>query len=89
MTGATHLTTWGAAWRLVRCRPVVYTLAVLFGCVYECMPILTGLALRAFFDSLTGAAPAGLNAWSLLALLLASEVSHALALVFFYFSGFT
>ncbi len=89
MSGATHLTTWGAAWRLVRCRPGVYALAVLLGCVYECMPILTGLALRAFFDRLTGSAPAGLNAWSLLGLLLASEVAHALTLVAWDISGVT
>jgi ABC-type multidrug transport system fused ATPase/permease subunit len=44
------------------------------------LPLLPGLIVRAFFDALTGAAPAGLGVWELAALMLAAgvaQVAHA------------
>jgi len=41
------------------------------------VPLLPGLIIRAFFDAITGAAPAGLGVWELSALMLAVGVAQA------------
>jgi len=64
--------------RLIWFSPRYFGLCVLFAIVVMCVPILLGLAARAFFDALSGE-PAGLNVWSAIALLVASQVVEILA----------
>jgi ATP-binding cassette subfamily B protein len=56
--------------RMVRYRPGLFALNVLVFAVVHSWPLLTGLLLRSIFNTVSGQAPAGLNVWTLLALLL-------------------
>jgi ATP-binding cassette subfamily B protein len=65
--------------RLIRFSPIWFALCVLYAVfIYLCVPIPLGLATRAFFDALSGQ-PAGLNAWSAIALLVAVQIAEVLA----------
>ncbi|MBP2019271.1 ATP-binding cassette subfamily B protein [Symbiobacterium terraclitae] len=65
------MSTWRFVWGLVTYRPWLYlTSIVLFTAVYA-SPVLPGLLTQAFFDRLTGSAQAGLEPWSIIALLVA------------------
>src|SRR5215212_8087598 len=65
--------------RLVRFSPAYFTLLVIYAVfLFVCLPIPLGLATRAFFDALAGQ-PAGLNAWSAIALLVAVQLGEVLA----------
>ncbi|HEY3082172.1 MAG TPA: ABC transporter ATP-binding protein [Chloroflexota bacterium] len=65
--------------RLVRFSPGYFATCVFFATlVYFLLPIPLGLATRAFFDALSGE-PAGLNAWSAIALLVAVQLAEVLA----------
>ncbi|HMQ31747.1 MAG TPA: ABC transporter ATP-binding protein [Chloroflexaceae bacterium] len=55
-------------WRLVRHTPRVYALHCLFHILFIVAPVGLGLIEKAVFDGITGAAPAGLDLWTLLAL---------------------
>jgi ABC-type multidrug transport system fused ATPase/permease subunit len=69
----------GVLLRLVRFSPGYFALCVLYAVlIYVCLPIPLGLATRAFFDALAGQ-PAGLNAWSAIALIVAVQIGEALA----------
>jgi len=59
---------WHALWRLMRYRPWLYVLSILFWGIDDVVPIVTGLLGRAFFDALTGDAVVGWDPWTLLAL---------------------
>src|SRR5215212_5153540 len=64
---------------LVRFSPRYFGLLVLYALfLFVCLPIPLGLATRAFFDALAGQ-PAGLNAWSAIALLVAVQLGEVLA----------
>jgi ATP-binding cassette subfamily B protein len=75
----------------VRFRPWLYAgEALMLVLIYAVLPQATGLITRAFFDSLTGDAQLGLDAWSLCALLFgvalarsavifAARITHAVA----------
>src|SRR5687767_9258407 len=65
-------------WRLVRFAPWLYlaqSLAITFGGYL--LPLVPGLVIRQILDSLTGHAPAGWNATSLLVLLAVVAVTRA------------
>jgi ATP-binding cassette subfamily B protein len=47
--------------------------------LHHIIPALAALAVRAFLDTLSGQAQAGLNAWTLLALLVAAQVARLLS----------
>ena len=65
--------------RLIRFSPGYFALCVLYAVfIYVCVPIPLGLATGAFFDALSGQ-PAGLNAWSAIALLVGVQVAEALS----------
>lgn len=55
-------------WRLVRHSPRVYALHCLFHILFIVAPVGLGLLEKAVFDRITGAAPAGPDLWTLLAL---------------------
>ncbi|HEY3110433.1 MAG TPA: ABC transporter ATP-binding protein, partial [Chloroflexota bacterium] len=57
--------------RLIAFNPGYFVLATLCATTYFCLPLLIGQATRIFFDALSGRAPAGLDARSGIALLVA------------------
>src|SRR5262245_4448469 len=62
--------TWRIIARLALFKPWLYlTSGLLASIMFYLFPLIPGLIVRQVFDQLTGAAPAGLNVWSLIALL--------------------
>ena len=53
-----------AAITLLRYRPGLFLLTILFRGADDLVPFLTGLVMKAFFDTLTGDAQAGSNPWT-------------------------
>lgn len=71
------LSTWTATWKLIRFNPRAYLqFSVLYVILFS-SNIVPGLLIQAFFDHLTGAAPARIGAAGLLGLLAAVEVGRA------------
>ena len=78
---------WRLIWGLARFRFHLYLLSGLFAStLFYLFPLIPGLIVRWFFDTLAGAGPAGWNEWSLIALLLGITVVRAAALLL---AGFT
>ena len=76
------MTTWRLLLRLARFRPGLYLLSGLLASImFYVFPLVPGLIVRRLFDVLSGEAPAGLNHWSLLALLAAVGLVRVAALV--------
>src|SRR5688500_3472605 len=71
--------TWYVVLELVRFRPGLFALAVLSGVGVFGLPMVLGLVLRAFFDSLTGAAPAGVDIQTVLAFFVTTRLAELLA----------
>ena len=65
--------------RLLRYNPGVYLLVFLLAIPYFSLPLLFGLILRAFFNTLTGEETAGFNIWSLLVLFFATQIAVQLS----------
>ncbi|MBS3932765.1 MAG: ABC transporter ATP-binding protein [Truepera sp.] len=62
--------------RLIHYRFGLFVINVVAWGVIHTLPLLFGLIIRALFDALSGAAPAGLNPWTLVALLLSVNLSR-------------
>jgi ATP-binding cassette subfamily B protein len=73
--------TWKAAWKLIRQGPGPFLLYSILWWFYLASAVSNGLVNRAIFDDLTGAAPARIGVWGLLAVLVGI---HALRMVAFY-----
>jgi ATP-binding cassette subfamily B protein len=74
------LPTWTATWKLIRFHPRSY---IQFSALYvlnDCLLLLPGLITQAFFDALTGSAPAAFGVWGLLALLAAVGITRVVSL---------
>ena len=69
-----------AAIKLLRYRPGLFLLTILFRGADDLVPFLTGLVMKAFFDTLTGDAQAGFTPWTLVALFIAIEIGDRIAL---------
>ena len=69
-----------AAIKLLRYRPGLFLLTILFRGADDLVPLLTGLVLKEFFDALTGDAQAGANPWTFVALFIAIEIGDRIAL---------
>lgn len=69
-----------AAIKLLRYRPGLFLLTILFRGADDLVPFLTGLIMKAFFDTLTGDAQAGFTPWTLVALFIAVEIGDRIAL---------
>jgi ATP-binding cassette subfamily B protein len=73
-----RLPTWHYLWRLARSQPWLYLALGFFELLFfGVFPQLTGLITRQFFDTLSGASPARLSVWGLIALLLATAIGKA------------
>ena len=69
--------TWYYFWRLATYAPWIYfSLGLMRILIFAVAPQITGLITRAFYDSLTGDAPAGLNPWTLSALIVATALAR-------------
>jgi ATP-binding cassette subfamily B protein len=73
------LSTWRATWALIRACPGHYLSFSILYVVGLSSRLLPGLVLQALFDRLTGTSPAGLRFESLLALLVAAEMTRIVA----------
>ncbi len=69
-----------AAIKLLRYRPGLFLLTILFRGADDLVPFLTGLIMKAFFDALTGETQAGFTPWTLVALFIAVEIGDRIAL---------
>lgn len=69
MTAKTPFTTWQYMQRLFAYRPAHFAWNVALWAAFHLIPLATGLLIKTLFDVLSGNAAAGLNAWSVLALL--------------------
>ena len=69
-----------AAITLLRYRPGLFLLTILFRGADDLVPFLTGLIMKAFFDGLTGDAQAGFTPWTLVALFIAVEIGDRITL---------
>jgi ATP-binding cassette, subfamily B, bacterial len=65
--------TWWYAWRMVNFRGWAFWGDFGLWVVFVCLPLATGLVVKAFFDGLSGTTPASFNVWALLGMLLAIE----------------
>jgi len=63
-------------WRLIRYRPWLYLLTAVLLTISWLLNLAPGLVARAFFDTLTGAAPAHIGLYGLIVLLLAVEMGR-------------
>lgn len=76
--------TWHTAWRLARVRPWLFAASMTLWIGVHTLPLSFGLITRWFFDALTGDGPAGMNVWSVIALLAATE---GVRIVVFFFAA--
>jgi ATP-binding cassette, subfamily B, bacterial len=63
--------TWPLNWALIRYRPWPFTVHTVLQILFIVAPVGLGLVAQAVFDTITGAAPATLGVWSLVALYIA------------------
>ena len=70
--------TWRFLWRVIRSRPWLYVLLIcLRTLIFSVAPLVNGLIVRAFFDTLSGNAQAGFNVLTLAALLVAVALARS------------
>ncbi len=75
------LNPWRYLWRLAMYRPGLWVTSGIFAStMFYLFPLVPGLIVREFFDRLSGNAQAGLEVWSLLALLVAIASARVTAL---------
>jgi ATP-binding cassette subfamily B protein len=71
--------TWRATWRLIGFSPGPFLLYTLLWTFFLTSQLIPGLITQAIFDDLTGAAPAGIGFWTLIALLAGVQTSRLVA----------
>ncbi|HEX6014798.1 MAG TPA: hypothetical protein VFY87_23995, partial [Geminicoccaceae bacterium] len=76
---AAHPPTWRLAARVVRYRLGLYAATVALLAAVNALLLGIGLVLRWVFDALGGAAPAGLDVYALIGVLVAAEVARMAA----------
>lgn len=73
---------WVQCWRLAMARPGLFWGSMGLYTVFYCLPLVSGLVMRAIFDALSGHAPAGLNVWALIGAWVGNQLAVA-AVIFF------
>jgi ATP-binding cassette subfamily B protein len=71
--------TWRATWDLIAFSPGPFLLYTVLWTFFLASQLIPGLITQAIFDDLTGASPAGLGFWPLIALLAAVQASRVVA----------
>ena len=74
------MTTGRTALKLLRYRPGLFLATVFFRGLDDLQPFAVGLIMQAFFNALSGDAPAGLNAWTLVVLFVLLELGDRVTL---------
>jgi ATP-binding cassette, subfamily B, bacterial len=74
--GQERLSSLSLTWQLIRFRPGVFLIFTLSLLAFHLGGIIPGLVERAIFDSLTGAQPAVLGIWTLIALYVSVELAR-------------
>ena len=69
----------GYFWRLMTALPGLSLIVFVLNTLDMTLPLLYGLIMRAFFDTLSGEAQTGWNVWTLVVLYLATRVANQLA----------
>jgi ABC-type multidrug transport system fused ATPase/permease subunit len=72
------MTTWQYFWRLAKFRPVAFILSCLFWNSHHLLPLIGGLFIKAFFDTISGNATTGFDVITLVALIAAVEFSRSI-----------
>ncbi len=75
--------TWQSIGQLVRYRPWLFGFNFVIWTLMHVIPLATGLAIREFFNVLSNSAPAELNIWGVLALIVGSDLTR----MFIFFGG--
>lgn len=75
------MSTGKAAISLLRYRLGSFLLTVLFRGADDLVPLVNGLIMKAFFDTLTGETSGGMNVWSLIAVFVAVELGDRGAII--------
>jgi ABC-type multidrug transport system fused ATPase/permease subunit len=68
---------WAVGWRLAMYRPGLFAAGMLLWGGVHVLPLAIGYAISLFFRALTGEAPAGINAWTVIAMLAGIEITRA------------
>ncbi len=79
-TSAQKVTVAPFLWRLIRYRPGLYLLNIVAWITISLSELLPGLLAKAFFDALSGAAPFGLNVWTIVALVGVAAIFYVMAI---------
>ncbi len=69
-----RLKTWPFNWQLIAYRPWPYAVFCLFHILFFVLQVIPGLIEKSIFDTITGAAPATLSIWGLIALYASVEL---------------
>lgn len=83
------MSTWQFIWALITYRPWLYLANILLWTAVHAAPMLPGLITKAFFDTLTGARPAGLGLWSIVALLVAAALGRCAVIALGFLTSVT
>jgi len=75
------LATWWVNWRLVTLNPAVFAIHSAFAILFFMFQVLPGLIQKSIFDTITGAQPAQVSLWLLIALLIGVEFARLLTAV--------
>ncbi|MBX3011243.1 MAG: ABC transporter ATP-binding protein [Caldilineaceae bacterium] len=68
-------------WRLIGYRPWLYVLDIIAWVAISLSELMPGLLAKAFFDALSGAAPFGLNVWTVVALVGVAALLYIMAIL--------
>jgi len=71
-----RLKTWPFNWRLIRYRPWSFAIHSFFHMLFFAAQVIPGLIEKSVFDTLTGAAPATISLWALIALYISAELGR-------------
>jgi len=71
-----RLATWPFNWRLITYRPWPYTVHFVLHIIFLVAPTALGLIEKAVFDTITGATPARIGLWALVALYIATGLAR-------------
>jgi ATP-binding cassette, subfamily B, bacterial len=76
MADERRFATWPFNWALIRHSPLIYAVHCAFHMLFLAAPVALGLIEKSVFDTITGAAPARLGVWALVALYVSVGVAR-------------
>src|SRR5512137_437546 len=73
---ASSIPTWTFNWHIIRYRPWAFAMFCVCHILVQTSRVLPGLIEKSIFDTITGAAPATLGLWALVALYVSVELAR-------------